>query len=1098
MEDIEQVPIDPWFLHAAGRHLARPPPESPSLTLQAACEAVCQFGCLEAAAAPTGFWTGREMEGKEAAAFLRAAFVRRRGGVYAVDGPYGNLFDNIRSVLWRFKHQRRCVLVAIKASINWFDISNGVIANERAAPRGGFYTTVKVIGQSVLNNEVHLILQGHFGPRVGHRGFFYITKNLFNRYTTGNAYIFLDLNSFLNPRGGSIQSFSSVEFARKVVSPCVRELFDQLSTEITQLNKGFSSLVNFSLQRCAPNLTDIQLCSMLSVLQRIPPSLFFMRESENRTGVVFSDSHHGIAKFVATFLSHIHPVVSISELIFLLSEVIGVEVCRWLCFTLKTFSQQSISCPIHWDMKERQPSPLLSAPPEDESVGSSHENWVSISRFAFDTPGPEEPGSHSPTLNNLTLEYHSLDRADAAATALNQVPDPIPDTKPHLHIAPEDQTRRLEEAASEELCFDHLGKHWNAVHLCNDDGTLSSLIICFLGNAACLYDLAASRVVQPLTKINPYSTFLVEFPFTRGVDCAFNHPLRSSEVFLFSSGMFAIWDAVKRKCLLGPRIYSKCQQLAHLPEIFRGVEGNGIFAALPFPGTPLVVFFSRSQEYVVYDLEKEEVRFSGAISRTRKEVPSTVKEKEWNSLDMGDQHVSPLDIHNSSDKLSEVDNHEPLAIPFFSEEIMHRFITGGIPMAVLQAENDVATHRTGTSDAHAHKVGTSTILLLPMASGEVLNMKVDPCAVEKIQWLSLLSVIPMRDSKLARLPVSFRQVAIEVLPQMCSVVVDHEVRTNPHFASLVLYQPSSPETNINIEPNSHCSLPADTNSPFDQTTLLCKNTGVVVTAHQWASTSHTEEITFPNSFLSFSSSIASEEMGINITGNKEEVCHYYYPNQNAEVAVDKDGTSSSFKSWVLFDFGVDQAESFGAVIIVTNMFFDSISNFPDLPFVIGSDVRLFIESSEDGTSFQRVALNFTVRGYLVFASWQEVSAAQYWRIVLEAPVNSPTLAPLSDFGIVRVLWYRAVWQPTLCELGVLEAFIPFPDEDSQEVCIVAPCVEGKPESFLSCNASSAVFMAPTSYGWWERRSVLPLPREDDPGVASSALFFAEAPFLRWT
>ncbi|CCW61597.1 unnamed protein product [Phytomonas sp. EM1] len=1100
MEDIERVPIDPYFIYAAGRHLARQPRGSVGMTLQSACEVVCTFGCLEAAASPfprgpsssfssevVGDWEAWGRGGRDIAAILRGVFARRRGGVYAVDGPHGNLFDNIRATLWTFKRQRRSILVVIKASPSWFNLSNGVIAGESTAPRGGFYTTVKIIGQSVLSNEPHLILQGHFGSRVGYRGFFYITKNLFNRFTTGNAYIFLDRNSFVNLSRGSMPPLPSVGLAREVVSPCARELFDQLNSDATGLNKVFCSLLNCSLKGSSSNLTANQMHCVGAVLRRLPPILYFLRESERQSGAVFAVLQHSIAKFVAAFLSQTRPAMSTSELIFLLSEVFGADVCRWLCSALKNFSDRSISCPLPEDTMERTHTPLLSVLSVDRSRLHSHENWFSIPLLPPATSEQEEPVSLSTTLINKILPYNGPQRQDTKLDSLCAYSDRRLSTKPPPRCPLEDLIGKQEEVASEELSFDCFGKRWSAFHLCDDDGTVSPLIVCFLGNAVCLYNLATSRVVRPLEKIKPYSTLLGAFPFMYGVDCAFNHPLRPCEVFLFSSGMVAIWDAAKRKCLLGPCCYHKYQPLTHLPEIFTRVESGGIPAALPFPGTPLVAFFSRSQEYVVYDLEKGEVRFLGSVSSALKDAPFLSEEKLLRSMGMGSQQKAQQNMCDASSDVSGVNKHRYLRNPPFGKEIMNRFITGGIPMAVLQEHPNGVGHGKASSEVCTSN-GVYTVLL-PMTCGEVIIMRVDSSAVNVDHWLSISSVIPMRDSKFARLPLSFRQVALEALSQACSAVVEHKVRTNPQLISLEPYQPRAAELTTSIDFDSHDLPSFDVDASSVKTKSYSTNLGVVVTAHQWTPTSHTMLNTFPNSFMTLSSPIASEQIGKNVTGNKEEVCYYYYHHQDAQEEPDTVAPSSTSKSWILFDFGADQAEFFGAVIIVTNAFFDPISNFSDLPFVGGSDVKLFVESSEGGILFQRVAFDFTVRGHLVFASWKETCPMRYWRIGLDTNVDSPTVAQLGDFGIARVLWYRAVWQPTLCELSALEAFTPQEEEDAPEVSIVAPCVVGKPENILSCSAASTVLAAPTSHGWWERRAVLPLLRPDDVGVASTALFF---------
>ncbi|CCD12573.1 unnamed protein product, partial [Trypanosoma congolense IL3000] len=154
MSDIEGEVIDPYMIYAVGRYLAKCTPNVLGMELRHACDAALLVGCVPVCVSP--FDRRKERPRRDlylswekwssvadVESLIRIAFSRRRQGLYAIDGPYNNTFDNTRAVLWTFRKLRRAVLVVMLFSVEWLSFPNGVLPNEATIGRS-FRTTFKV------------------------------------------------------------------------------------------------------------------------------------------------------------------------------------------------------------------------------------------------------------------------------------------------------------------------------------------------------------------------------------------------------------------------------------------------------------------------------------------------------------------------------------------------------------------------------------------------------------------------------------------------------------------------------------------------------------------------------------------------------------------------------------------------------------------------------------------------------------------------------------------------------------------------------------------------------------------------------------------
>lgn len=110
--------------------------------------------------------------------FNQVAAKHKKETYWEVTGRY-DVFDNIRTALWQYKHKKCSILTGCLFRTEWLDSNNGIIPSNYNDD--GFGHAFKIFGQKIINNEVYLIAQLSQGSSVGDKGFFYFSREVTNK-----------------------------------------------------------------------------------------------------------------------------------------------------------------------------------------------------------------------------------------------------------------------------------------------------------------------------------------------------------------------------------------------------------------------------------------------------------------------------------------------------------------------------------------------------------------------------------------------------------------------------------------------------------------------------------------------------------------------------------------------------------------------------------------------------------------------------------------------------------------------------------------------------------------------------------------------------
>lgn len=133
---------------------------------------------------------------KDAPTFLRQiknwpkledkAYPYRKKSFFKVTGPYDH-FDNARAAMWKLKN-------AIGSGVLWGWPMNKPYIKE--IPQTGNGHAVTYIGSTFMDDgEPVLILQNSYGERVGDKGKFYVTREVYNYFVNKYGhYMFMDIS----------------------------------------------------------------------------------------------------------------------------------------------------------------------------------------------------------------------------------------------------------------------------------------------------------------------------------------------------------------------------------------------------------------------------------------------------------------------------------------------------------------------------------------------------------------------------------------------------------------------------------------------------------------------------------------------------------------------------------------------------------------------------------------------------------------------------------------------------------------------------------------------------------------------------------------
>ena len=105
---------------------------------------------------------------------------------FAVDGPY-DVFDNMRSAMWRARSERRSVFTGCKWRQEWTNAPGGVI--DAVGSGSAFGHALKAFGWE----DDRMILQLSNGAAIGDQGIFKISRDALNEAFTFGAFTFMDM-----------------------------------------------------------------------------------------------------------------------------------------------------------------------------------------------------------------------------------------------------------------------------------------------------------------------------------------------------------------------------------------------------------------------------------------------------------------------------------------------------------------------------------------------------------------------------------------------------------------------------------------------------------------------------------------------------------------------------------------------------------------------------------------------------------------------------------------------------------------------------------------------------------------------------------------
>lgn len=743
MEDIDSVPIDPYLIFAIGRHVRHQPPTTIGMELQGACEAVHLVGCLPQSEAPFHRRAGDRPPRRfyanwedwhrlgDVQHYLHCAFARRRVSVFAVDGPHGNMFDNIRGAMWAFRHQKRSVVVAMKFSSSWLVEKSGMIS-ETSSAAGGFYTTVKVVGQTTINNSLFLILQGNFGPNAGQKGFFYVPKSVFNRHYVHNAYIFVDLP------GSAERSSPSKLYATKLIQPS--------SLAAVSAAEKYGDV--FSLLQIASRFYPFYKKDMGVLGRLLEKPLPQVAHLTGKTELL--SPWHGKWQNFFRLLVTFSP--SISQLAHYFNEICSPDARNVLYEVFASDNSPCLPAELHTRIlqlngKRRRSVDVTSlnwhtVKPERILGGStldlkvlSKKKKKKVEKRGRPIPvqevkenfGSSKTGTHVAEYLEAVWKTER-ERLDKMAQKMTTPQYAIESIFPYACSSnignllfsrtgedPSSSTPKTgDDFSDDSLKVSLIGYRWNLIHLMADDqGNLSHLVVGVIQQKACLYDLAMQKVVVPLAEMFSMELFS-NFPFTSGFDACFHHPLDRRYVYFFSNNSWIEWDALKYRCMRGPFEVSSHPLFKSLPVQFH----QRLQAVIPVVGTPYVAFCSQ-KSYILFNMEKK--------------LPESGPQLMLQSKPSQKMESCPPSSPFSLSKVLDV-------ISSLWSTCQGEIITCFFPL-------------------EPHKSGNVVVVF---ANGELLEANFSPHAS------NLKMSLPT--SSLQGLPMVFRQVTMEAIPYLCDLI----------------------------------------------------------------------------------------------------------------------------------------------------------------------------------------------------------------------------------------------------------------------------------------------------------------------------------------
>lgn len=199
---VKYVPEYTW---AAARDLAKLPVESYGLDLRQICMAGIKVGFLSREYDPFNCDNENRRERDFLADFKNwpadlamLAADGRKNSFFAVDGP-NDRFDNMRSVMFKNKAERRSIITGVAWRSSWSDAPQGIIPATGWENDRGSGHAIKIFGWMPIKDpetgveELMLVAQLSNGPDFGDKGLFYFRRSVINSEFVFGSYTFKDM-----------------------------------------------------------------------------------------------------------------------------------------------------------------------------------------------------------------------------------------------------------------------------------------------------------------------------------------------------------------------------------------------------------------------------------------------------------------------------------------------------------------------------------------------------------------------------------------------------------------------------------------------------------------------------------------------------------------------------------------------------------------------------------------------------------------------------------------------------------------------------------------------------------------------------------------
>jgi len=122
------------------------------------------------------------------------AWEHAKNSYFAVDGPY-DMFDNMRSVMWKNLPEKRSIVTGVKWRGSWSALKDGMIPEDTDPNERGSGHAIKIFGQKKCKDgSIRLVAQLSDNTFIGDKGLYYFPRSVVNREFTYGAFTFQDMN----------------------------------------------------------------------------------------------------------------------------------------------------------------------------------------------------------------------------------------------------------------------------------------------------------------------------------------------------------------------------------------------------------------------------------------------------------------------------------------------------------------------------------------------------------------------------------------------------------------------------------------------------------------------------------------------------------------------------------------------------------------------------------------------------------------------------------------------------------------------------------------------------------------------------------------